>query len=49
MEVRRKPWEAIMLMDQMDDYKINHLEVHCLGYILCEVILLDMPEIWGYF
>ena len=28
-----------MLMDVMYDCKISHLEVHCSGYILCEVNL----------
>ena len=29
-----------MLMGLMADCKISHLEVHCLGQILCEVDLL---------
>ena len=31
----------MMWMDLMDDCKISHLEVHCLGKILCEV---DLPK-----
>ena len=34
-----------MLMDPMDDCKISHLEVHCLGQILCEVDLLKAIEL----
>ena len=32
---------AMMLMDLMDDCKISHLEVYCLGQILCKV---DLPK-----
>ena len=40
MGVRINPWGAMMLME-MDDCTISHLEVHCLRQILCEV---DLPK-----
>ena len=46
MKVHINPWEAMMLMDTMDDSKISHSAVHCFGCILSEV---DSPQTIDFF
>ena len=39
MGVCINPWGAMMLMDEVDDRKINQLGIHCSGQILCKAYL----------